>query len=749
MKIEDRQQTEINNPRPARLSKRSLRIRNRVLMIVTAVLSLLLLVVLFLFTSGIAGGITPQLPSDIMVSLRRESAGWHALWDASETATSYRVELFSGKDAEGQAVYDEETDTAECMLPGDLPEQQPLTLRITPRRTYKMLGLSVRTVDGLPLQLTSSFRVPERYTPEWRVDPEKRTLTVCCSGGADDVYHLYLMKPDSMLEEVSQMEYSTLYEQERGYGEMVVRFGDDQDFPVPGENEEIAFLLRAERVEDHLRIWEDLNDTVTLRRNDLLTTDLVLEQEALDENRYRIRWSETAGRGYRVQKLDEETNVWETLAEYGPGDERVYETERLGASRYHSFRVVSLSYGNMASVQAELRVHTGITPLHATVWATKETKLTTDAAGKNVLCTIPAGTAMCVMEEEGDSFKVYSEYGEAYIGSDECMINLPEYLGDLCDYDITNSYSSIYLAHDYGLRGISGTVCVGYENVLLSDGSFLVPLLYPVAKRLGEAAQKTLQDGYRIKIYDSFRPYVTTRAIYDMTEAQLDNFAPAEPFSRVHLETFLAERTPHYMTEEMEALEEREPVEPEEGHEPGQPFTLVDEEGGTHYYFPDGTEYDPEMVADFTYRELMTKGGYGLNAFLAQSGSRHNYGVALDLTLERADTGEELKMQTAMHDLSYHSAQSANNELANMLKEYMFSVGFAGLSSEWWHFQDDEVYAALKPASVQNGVSVEGWKITDRGLRYRRADGSYLRDTSIGAGGNERHFDSAGFLIGE
>jgi hypothetical protein len=193
MKIEDRQQTEINNPRPARLSKRSLRIRNRVLMIVTAVLSLLLLVVLFLFTSGIAGGITPQLPSDIMVSLRRENSGWHAFWNASETATSYRVELFSGKDAEGQAVYDEETETAECMLPADLPEQTPLTLRITPRRTYKMLGLSVRTVDGLPLQLTSSFRVPERYTPEWRVDPEKRTLTVCCSGGADDVYHLYLM----------------------------------------------------------------------------------------------------------------------------------------------------------------------------------------------------------------------------------------------------------------------------------------------------------------------------------------------------------------------------------------------------------------------------------------------------------------------------------------------------------------------------------------------------------------------------
>ena len=123
--------------------------------------------------------------------------------------------------------------------------------------------------------------------------------------------------------------------------------------------------------------------------------------------------------------------------------------------------------------------------------------------------------------------------------------------------------------------------------------------------------------------------------------------------------------------------------------------------------------------------------------------------MALDLTLERADTGEELKMQTAMHDLSYHSAQSANNELANLLKDYMFAVGFAGLSSEWWHFQDDEVYAALKPASVQNGVSVEGWKITDRGLRYRRADGSYLRDTSIGAGGNERHFDSAGYLIGE
>ncbi len=48
----------------------------------------------------------------------------------------------------------------------------------------------------------------------------------------------------------------------------------------------------------------------------------------------------------------------------------------------------------------------------------------------------------------------------------------------------------------------------------------------------------------------------------------------------------------------------------------------------------EGSEEQPPG-SGYTYRQLMTNTTYGLNFFLARSGSMHNLGLALDLTLER------------------------------------------------------------------------------------------------------------------
>ena len=141
----------------------------------------------------------------------------------------------------------------------------------------------------------------------------------------------------------------------------------------------------------------------------------------------------------------------------------------------------------------------------------------------------------------------------------------------------------------------------------------------------------------------------------------------------------------------------------------------------------------------------MTEGNYTLANFLARSGSAHNMGIALDLTLEIPGQGD-LEMQTEMHDLSWYSVISRNNANAVLLDGYMKAAGFGGLTSEWWHFQDNETRDALGlNIYLYSGVSPECWVADDYGWRYRRADGSFIKDATVEINGMEYTFDSVGY----
>ena len=144
---------------------------------------------------------------------------------------------------------------------------------------------------------------------------------------------------------------------------------------------------------------------------------------------------------------------------------------------------------------------------------------------------------------------------------------------------------------------------------------------------------------------------------------------------------------------------------------------------------------------------MCNDGAYNLGNFLASAGSMHNLGIAMDLTLERLDTGEELSAQTQMHDLSWYSAMCRNTDNANLLDRYMKAAGFGSIGSEWWHFQDNDARAAFSPPTLWAGVSVEGWKADGAGWRYRRADGGFLTETTAAVGGAEYRFDADGYLV--
>lgn len=94
------------------------------------------------------------------------------------------------------------------------------------------------------------------------------------------------------------------------------------------------------------------------------------------------------------------------------------------------------------------------------------------------------------------------------------------------------------------------------------------------------------------------------------------------------------------------------------------------------------------------------------NGYIARR-SRHNQGVAVDLTLVDGATGKELPMGTA-YDSFTEAAHTANasGEVAENRRHLvgaMAAEGFVNYVSEWWHF------SLVVPDPVPFDLALEGW----------------------------------------
>lgn len=384
-----------------------------------------------------------------------------------------------------------------------------------------------------------------------------------------------------------------------------------------------------------------------------------------------------------------------------------------------------------------------VTPVGALVWPLKELELYSDVPSggntKELLITkVKKGSALVVDSNKDDYFYVNYNGEAGYIDGRYCLINLPDYLGDMLEYNITNSYSSIFMAHDYKLYGITDTVLTGYENVAMGDGEYLVPYLYPCANKLKVVAERVLNDGYKLKIYDAFRPYNATRFLYDTVNSYINLPVPDKDAEGNEIVEFDEDGMPLFLKASYPPVGS---VIAFDGSIRLNDLTTIVAPPGTVTEYPVGsmivengavidpngtvlgvitlpaeqtTQVDPvtglpatadsgtagtattEMRAvatpssGMTYQMVITGGTYNLGAFLAKVSSAHNKGIALDLTLCDKETGQDVEMQTAMHDLSYNSVISKNNDNAKLLAKYMKEGGFNDLTSEWWHFQDDD-----------------------------------------------------------
>ena len=587
-----------------------------------------------------------SMPEGASLSFLDLGGGEYALeWTASPDAARYYLSIDGGERSEPL--------TENAADVGPLSEGEH-SFTVTPLGSWKLFGKEYFR-EGESVTVTVPLVSPEAPEAEWIPDEDAGTLSVEAEPLVGRSYELRIIDDGG-----ERPLDSTLAD-----GELGVSFGEDGDLPMPEYETPYRFCLRAVVNGQQYEITGPAGEEYTLKREALLPDTSSLTSEELGENRYALSWTEAKGDWYEIQYSD--GGEWETLATVECTEELRYETEALRSVWDYSFRVMGADEGaeegEYVSERDVIDVTTELSPLYCTIWPLMELPLYESAdAESETLASVPAASTLCVLAEEDGFFRV--RYGETYgyLSSSYCMINLPEYMGKLIGYDITNSYASKYAVHGYEIPEVTGEVVKGYEHVCLAEGVYLAPYLYPCCEKLYTAANAALEQGYRLKIYDSYRPNQATVDIYNKAELMTDQPVP-----------------------ELDIYGEV----PEELPELAEGQTL-------------------------TYRMLWEDGTYGLPNFLAKGGSMHNMGIALDLTLERVDSGEELEMQSDMHDLSIYSVINRDNDEALILDNIMKAAGFGGLTSEWWHFQDNETRKNLSLNTYMwAGVSIEGWHASD------------------------------------
>ena len=881
-------------------TRRKKRRRRRVIRELLSVFACALLVILVLSLIGGAGlflywRVNRPVFGEGEIRICMEDGGYEVTWPALRE--NDRCRLYTYETEQKTWTLCGEYDT-EAYLPLPPDGGGALRLRLQAVRETEILGIS-HVFKGEKKEVSVDDAKPGRpvLTKSAGADPQRVSLFWTAVPGCE--YQVFQKGEDGSWE---------LYAQDV-YGMVELDFV--HGIAMPDRDHPVCLAVREGRREGGCLLYGELSDPVYIQRSELMEEGQGLSCGRIDVCQYILRWEEGKGRYYALQQWSDTEQDWVTMATYDWTQELSYETGRLPSGTQVSFRVVTYDTenqreeGQFVDEPLETTFRTEYSTYYCTVWPIMPLNLLESADGENALAQVPAGEALCVLGEQNGRFRVRYRDTYGYVDARYCLINLSEYLGNLCAYDIANGYDSIFRVHGYEIPGITGTVVKGYEGVQLEDGTFLVPYLYPCAKKLIAAAEAVREDGYYLRIFDAFRPNEATRFLYDTTELLLDLPVPKLPADGEEEtktqepgeETDGTAAVPDDQQEQQGQQEpdaQQEPDGQEEGDgekdlygglEPeviallsektpeeltamglpaetvqrldiisGQTVTMLrnlseeefqvfqvlsadllavtgfflpretdgqEEEENTDAQIPQETELpsqeteDPSITADFptpeqialaygmtpeqmtavavgygltpdllqklsvmtrqelialkeltpdqmaafrsylqgntqTFYTAMTDGRYRLGSFLAAETSAHNRGIALDLTLERIDTGESLTMQTDMHDLSWHSALPYNNENADLLAKYMKGIGFHDLTSEWWHFQDDETRNELGLNTyLASGLEITGWKKDDRGWKYRQEDGSYFTGGKLTVDGREYTFDEEGYCVEE
>ena len=147
----------------------------------------------------------------------------------------------------------------------------------------------------------------------------------------------------------------------------------------------------------------------------------------------------------------------------------------------------------------------------ATGYASINSNIRSKASSNSEIVTkINAGTGFKIISESENWLKIQINNETGWINSNCCMINLPDIIPSIV-YDDTNSYSSIFKSSEKDIPNITGKQL--YNNISynerLSKEEYMMPVIYDMAKKIMRAQQLAKENGYSLKIYETYRPYET------------------------------------------------------------------------------------------------------------------------------------------------------------------------------------------------------------------------------------------------
>lgn len=260
------------------------------------------------------------------------------------------------------------------------------------------------------------------------------------------------------------------------------------------------------------------------------------------------------------------------------------------------------------------------------------------------------GDAFTILAEEDGWLKIDFQGKVGWISGSYCMINLPDVLPSAI-YNNTNSDKSIFMSSGYKLPGVTGKALYQTygENPRLGREEYVMPVLYPVAKKICAAQEQALSQGYSIVVYELFRPRAAQRKVAQALE---DLAAKNKKVQK-------------------------------------------------------GLNADGWTSRSFIAHNLsMHQKGLAMDISLAAVESCEEIQCG-DYTYLRPKEWEESQMPTAMHELSIRAVSyerpfsskkktgwekiplaQGMTESAILLREICTSSGLVPLASEWWHFND-------------------------------------------------------------
>ncbi|MCM1541254.1 MAG: D-alanyl-D-alanine carboxypeptidase family protein [Blautia sp.] len=616
---------------------------------------------------------------------------WHSLKDADADYYYVNVSTYTlGGGNDRQTFFSGYVDGTSCSLPA-LPADETFVLQIDLIRKESVFG-EERTWKQATVEHFFFLQDPAIRDLDLEVDPDAGTALINFDFQGSNCCGICVMEQGGR-KIVKTVDGDSV--------ELCLREEEELWIPMPGNPCTLTFV--PGNSVNGMALYSGEPKEVTVTWEDFAARDIHLSMDIMDGCVCRLEWDELDCDSYQVQMMDGDVGIWETVKTVPRDGERTYISPRLSPGAGYFFRVAAVAE-DYAAVSQVYECGITVTPMYCTVWPVKDLKAYSDAARSEAAGEVKALDAYCVVAVQDDMFGINVDGSVLFIDSNYCMINLPEYVGSLCSYDITNSYDSVFTAHGFEIPGLTGETIRGFEDVRLKDDSFLVPLLYPTARKLETAMENARERGYRLKIYEAFRPHEASVYMYQKASEIQYEPLPESTYGGAGSGVVLSVRE----TDENGAVIERRK----------------------------------------TYWELMNdyKDSFTLGSFVSAGVSRHNLGVAMDLTLESLDTGQELAMQTALHDLSQYSARARNNGYAKELSEIMMAAGYKDLYSEWWHFQDDEARNRLSLPCVNEGVSPECWMTNGFGWRYRRLDGTYAAGCTLSIDGREYTFDPEGYV---